>query len=295
MQEESEFLDFKSPLTDRAELDVNVILTFGTPNCFGERQEYFDLRISINQNEISASDFFENKFFKKIIKKCKRLNRDPKDLTKISTASNWNVFKEFTGKQSLIDLGHPCKWFFGNGRKDLDIWEDHLMKKYEFGCNQDMGWVNELHISHEISDPVLGNKGVGEKLSAVTLEDLGISMVVLASNKEINALMRECETTPDSIWCDGRGKLFLREILFLELHKKNQFFDDHPQFADDSNSEWVEFCNDCVLLAVLDAYLCNKPIKLIHPDSYEHGLKFASINATEGLVPGLIEDISVES
>ena len=129
------------PKVSRKYLDVNVILTFDMCNIHGDTQEFFDLKIPICSREKNAASFIHQKFFKRVTKFCARIGRDVHDLVKISTASNWNLFTEVTGKQSLPDLGHSCKWYFGNGRDDLDPWEQHLMKTYGFGSQVDMSWV----------------------------------------------------------------------------------------------------------------------------------------------------------
>lgn len=125
-------------------LDVNVILTFDTCDKHGETQEFFDLRIPISQHEKNAKSFIDQKFFKRVIKFCTRIGRDVTDLIKISTASNWSLFKEVTGKKSLPELGHNCKWYFGNGRVDLDAWEQRLMEIYGFGSQVDMSRLDSL-------------------------------------------------------------------------------------------------------------------------------------------------------
>lgn len=132
------------PKVSRKYLDINVILTFDKCDKHGETQEFFDLKIPINQYEKNAESFMDQKFFKRVIKFCTRIGRDVTDLIKISTASNWSLFKEVTGKQSLPDLGHNCKWYFGNGRSDLDAWEQHLVKKYGFGSQVDMSRLDSL-------------------------------------------------------------------------------------------------------------------------------------------------------
>ena len=130
--------------TKRSYMGVNVILTFNTPNSAGESQEFFDLAIPVNCLESDAITFFDEKLFKRIVKKCKQLNRNPSDLIKISTCSNWDVFEEKTKQPALPELGHSCKWFFGNGRTDLDAWEMNLIHRYGFGTDVDMSWVADM-------------------------------------------------------------------------------------------------------------------------------------------------------
>lgn len=123
-------------------MSVNVILTFNTFKN-DDKQEVFDIKLPISSHEISAFHFFHLKFFKRVQKKCITLNRNPKDLIKISTCSDWNLFEKVTNLPALCEKGHPCKWYFGNGRNDLDVWEKELMRIYGFGTNHDMSWVND--------------------------------------------------------------------------------------------------------------------------------------------------------
>lgn len=125
-------------------MNVNVILTFNTSNQHDERQEFFDLKLAVSKKETSADLFMHSKLFKKIVAKCKKYNRTPEDLIKISTASDWRLFKKATGLPSLWELGHPCKWYFGTGRDDLDEWEQALMKIYGFGTKADLSHIFQM-------------------------------------------------------------------------------------------------------------------------------------------------------
>ena len=127
----------------RAYMHVNVILSFDTWNEYGETQAIFDLFLPVSKKEVNAVQFIHNKLFKRIVKQCHRLERSVGDLIKISTGSNWGLFTEVTGLDSLVQLGHSCKWFFWNGRVDLDNWEKELVKIYGFGVNADMSYINK--------------------------------------------------------------------------------------------------------------------------------------------------------
>lgn len=122
-------------------MHVNVILTFDMPNAYGDTQEFFDLQLPLSFKDIDAVEFLNKKLFKRIAKKCELYKRNPNDLTKISTASNWGLYKEVTNAESLTELGHNCKWHFGLNRDDLDEWETELMSEYSFGTNADMSWL----------------------------------------------------------------------------------------------------------------------------------------------------------
>lgn len=120
---------------------VDVILTFDKPNMYGETQEFFGLMLQINGDESSAAAFINQNLFDEIADKCYCLDRCPEDLIKISTASDWQVFKDATQLPSLWELGHCCKWYFGQGRDDLDTWEIELANEYGFGTDVDMSWM----------------------------------------------------------------------------------------------------------------------------------------------------------
>ena len=114
-------------------LDVNVILTFNTSDLHGDRQELFDLKLPINKNEKDAISFLNKKLFKRIASKCELYARKKEQLWKISTASNWKLFEEVTGKPSLAALGHNCKWYFNDDVNVLDEWEESLKREFNFG------------------------------------------------------------------------------------------------------------------------------------------------------------------
>lgn len=127
---------------DRRAMNVNVILTFDVDSEWEERQEFFDIKLPVNTKELNAILFIHRKLFWRIAKKCQLFRRYPKRLIKISTAANWGIFAQKTGKPTLCDLGHPCKWWFGTGRHDLDDWEKTLMAEFGFGVDVDMSFVN---------------------------------------------------------------------------------------------------------------------------------------------------------
>jgi hypothetical protein len=125
-------------------MNVNVILSFATLNKCGDSQEYFDIKLPINEIEIDSVDFVHTKLFSRIEKKCHFFGRDPRDLIKISAACDWDLFEQYTGQSALCNLGHPCKWYFGLGRDDLDNWEKELMQTHGFGTNADMSDLDEF-------------------------------------------------------------------------------------------------------------------------------------------------------
>ena len=114
----------------------NVILTFETPaGIYMDTQEMFDLTLRIRKSETSCIDFLNRELFPRIVKSCKRLDRDHRDLMKISTASDWDLFEKTTNLPSLASLKHSCKWYFGTDRSDLDFWELDLMRRLGLGSD----------------------------------------------------------------------------------------------------------------------------------------------------------------
>lgn len=140
----------KNATKQRKHMYFNVILTFINCGKSGDSQEFFDMRIPLSKKEIHSTVFLMNKFFPKIVAKCQKFGRNPADLIKISTASDWDLFEEYTGLESLCDLGHSCKWYFGNGRNDLDDWEIMLMNKFNFGKNADLSKYLDGNLDIEI-------------------------------------------------------------------------------------------------------------------------------------------------
>jgi hypothetical protein len=128
-------------------MHVDVILTFKTLDSNCERQEHFSFYLSVRKREKDAISFLDREFFASIAAYCEQVGRNVRDLCKISTASNWSLFSEVTGKISLYDMGHCCKWYFGVGRDDLDNWEKTLMCEYGFGLNCDMSWVGDPELT----------------------------------------------------------------------------------------------------------------------------------------------------
>lgn len=116
-------------------LNVNVILTFDTCDQFGETQDIFDLALPIGKDEVSAAAFLDREFFKLLVQECIYRGRSVGDLIKISTASNWTNFEKVTNLKSTCSLGHSGKWFFSREWKELDQWEERLIKTYGFGAN----------------------------------------------------------------------------------------------------------------------------------------------------------------
>ena len=153
----------------KAFMRVNVILTFKTLDEDGENQEFFDLHLPVSKKEANAVQFIDNKFFKRVVKKCKQLNRSVGDLTKISTASNWSLFTEATKLESLMDLGHNGKWYFGKGRNDLNSWEKDLVDIYGFGIDADLSYMNGSLTQEQLHEKMVGDLIARQQLQAINI------------------------------------------------------------------------------------------------------------------------------
>jgi azurin len=148
----------------RAYLKGDVILTFEHSGIYGDTQEFFDICLPINKNENGAYDFLNKTLFKRVVAACHKFNRPVRDLIKISMGSpDWPVFERHTGKKSILALGHNTKWYFGNGRCDLDSWEKDLIDLYGFGTDVDMSYIDKAWcelmkqkvIAHQLSQTVV--------------------------------------------------------------------------------------------------------------------------------------------
>ena len=126
---------------------------------------------------------------------------------------------------------------------------------------------------------------------AISMSDFGISTIVMTSVEEIEWIAHQYKTQPDSTWRGGRGKRFMHKSLKKELKAQDGHFTKYPELVNQFNEEWTNFCEDCVLLFVLDSHLFNKPYQLIHPDSFMKNLNKAGVDATGGVTPALIPEI----
>ena len=125
----------QASLTESPQMRVNVILSFNKCDAQGEHQEIFNLGLPICSSEKDAASFIDRELFKAIKDECLLRGRDPGQLVKISTCSDWDLFERVTGKPSLYRLGHHCKWYFGEGQMGIDFWEKRLMHDYGFGID----------------------------------------------------------------------------------------------------------------------------------------------------------------
>jgi len=127
--------------------------------------------------------------------------------------------------------------------------------------------------------------------AAINLQPLGIHTTVLTTIGEIEELMSEFDIQPDEIWCNGLGKKYMYKMLLGKLKKQDLFFTKHPNKVDAGNPKWIEFCDDCFILFVLDAFLNGQLVKLMHPDQYKNMIQNTPFDGTTGGMPDLIDGI----
>ena len=127
--------------------------------------------------------------------------------------------------------------------------------------------------------------------AAINLQHLGIKTTVLTTIGEIEELMTEFDSQPDKIWCNGLGKEFMYKRLLRTLKKQDRYFTQNPSKVKAGNPKWIEFCDDCFILFVLDAFRNGQVIKLVHPDQYKKMIQSTIFDGTTGGMPDLIEGI----
>lgn len=130
-------------------MDVDVILTFNTANKIGETQEFFNTKLYVHFRDGDAISFLNKKFFPRVLKACLKRHRSHKDLVKISTAANWDIYEKLTNHARPMCFGNNGKWNFGEGRNDLDVWEKCLMRTFGFGTDAEMQWISNLSAERE--------------------------------------------------------------------------------------------------------------------------------------------------
>ena len=129
--------------------------------------------------------------------------------------------------------------------------------------------------------------------SAIDMSRYGIGTVVLTEHDGLDRMMLEFATKPDDIWCEGRGKKYLHKMLRKQLLKEDKYFDKNPKAIQRNSERWINFLDDCVLFATLNAFLFDEPVFLVHPQSYEKSIAKSLYNATSGELTTLFEDILV--
>ena len=105
--------------------------------------------------------------------------------------------------------------------------------------------------------------------SALLMSSFGINTVVMTKHSKMDWYLNEYLVQPDSRFGCGLGKKELLRRLEYLLPKEDKYFDSHPNQAVGTNQRWVDFCEDCIVLATLAAFLKKKNILLIHPDAYK--------------------------
>ncbi len=130
-------------------------------------------------------------------------------------------------------------------------------------------------------------------LSALTMQQYGINSVILFNHSELEELIEEYENTNDAVWCGGRGKKYMFELIKKNLTKEDKYFNKHKNQAVIGNDRWENFCNDCLILTALGAHLYDNNIILMHPQSYAENFPTSAVRSTNGAMPTLMNDIPI--
>jgi hypothetical protein len=127
---------------------------------------------------------------------------------------------------------------------------------------------------------------------AIDMEQYGIDSVVLTTSAELEKLIDDLKSLPDSHWAGGQGKQYMLTTLCANLPQQDAFFNQHLAAITSDNQRWKNFCDDCVILAALNVVLHKRPIHLLHPDSFKQ-LRDRSLKDAAGsvsaipLIPGI--------
>jgi hypothetical protein len=106
--------------------------------------------------------------------------------------------------------------------------------------------------------------------------------------------MNEYETQPDTKFFSGLGKKELLRNLEILLPEEDKYFTQHPHLAISENQRWQNFCDDCVILATLSAFINGSKIVLLHPDSYDPSSGLNGQHEISSLRPSLVKGIGIQ-
>jgi len=128
-----------------------------------------------------------------------------------------------------------------------------------------------------------------EIYSAIPMDRFGIQTLVLTQHQQLIDLREEFINYPDWIWCEGRGKRFMHQMIKKNLLAEDAYFEAHAEEAIESNQRWVNFMDDCVIFAVLDEVITSNPLLLLHPSCFENvgHPKMPSSKFKLGLIDGI--------
>lgn len=142
-----------------------------------------------------------------------------------------------------------------------------------------------------LNKETIASSNVCKEICAISLFDFGLSTIVLTSHEDIAELVSEYQH------CSGKGWSNVEveevyQILFAELRRLEIFFNSNPKLVDKQNPDWINYCDGCLAVYVLDAFLTNKQFNILHPQSYAKLLNNGAIDATSGLVSYYMHDVN---
>lgn len=131
---------------------------------------------------------------------------------------------------------------------------------------------------------------VNKQKSVVSMSQYGINTFVLTEHENLENLRLDFLAMPDSTWMEGKGKSYMHKMLQSKLLKEDAWFTKHPNKARVCNKRWIEFCDDCVVFAVLSLVIHGTNVHLVHPSQFQ-AIKNATPNGSGGGRPDLIQGI----
>ena len=125
------------------QINTYVILSFNEFNLEGN-QESMKINIPFCPDDIEPRSYFHREFFPRVVKACQKRGRDHTLIYMISTSSDWGKYEDVT-KSKGLDHDHPCKWYFGEFRTDMDQWEHDIVEEYGIGRNVKEFWFDSFN------------------------------------------------------------------------------------------------------------------------------------------------------
>jgi len=135
-----------------------------------------------------------------------------------------------------------------------------------------------------------------KELSAIDMHCYGIDSVILTEHENIESQVETIEEADDSDFQNGMGKKAMFESLHKRLLDENNYFNGNENQVNIQNQRWINFCDDCVKLAVLGHVVYEKPILLMHPNAFEATVdsnRDSWLMGADGLSPSLINGIEM--
>jgi hypothetical protein len=98
----------------------------------------------------------------------------------------------------------------------------------------------------------------------ISMLPFGINTVVGTSQAKIDMYFNKFATEPDHLIGAGAGKNLFLQQLKQELIQLDKFFEKSLKNGVLHKQRWIDFMEDCVILAVLDSYMNKTKIQMFN-------------------------------